>query len=431
METGFYVILTVFDNYFRHQPAPEGEESSFVGNWDFTDPCNRNNCNCSKGKPQKNRGINKLIKQEKPEVERKLDKPRTKAYTSFHRRLQATKDMMQQNVDFVLNRNLGMYGTFKPVTGVDTVPSLPNPNYSNAADSPISGVPSPLVVTPNQPATGSQNGDPTMPTLSPHPPNPKTSDRECRLSQSSGEVPEDPGGGSNNINIFNVKLENGISEGVSRVIPTSEMNGHIYPAYGAPRNISGVIKRPVLPCKSYDDEEPKEESLYDFEALDWIDNPVKKLKLDSSVKLSATKGGLPSRGLRKSPSPPVDPFEFSDEASSFGAGPLFSAGTKRKNRSSTDNSFTKPSPYGKRQEEDRKSLDCKEDKDLGGMGSPTGQATTLTRTDDLVVTMDDLDQLFEPSTDEDSNGPETDVCTHVCDDNLWKLIFLGVISCGN
>lgn len=218
------------------------------------------------------------------------------------------------------------------------------------------------------------------------------------------------------------------------------------------------LKRPVLPTSSYEgleDDEPTTESLYDYSSLyAWLQVPIKRLKPDSRLELRLSRNSRssvgdnlpsPAASFKKEPltpqmpmdmdmiaSPkPADPYEFVDDFPTT----VSMAGFKSKNETSKEDE--KPArdasatvtasatgttqPSGSSPAEATPSTatnaapvagaappkDSKSGVNLDSMGSPLTpktQSTTqsLLREKDLVVTYEDLDQLFDTS-DDDTN----------------------------
>ncbi|XP_076453407.1 mediator of RNA polymerase II transcription subunit 13-like [Babylonia areolata] len=170
----------------RSQETGGGEESSTSGLWTFSDPSSKVPCNCakhvktkaamqtkSKSSSKKDKDCEKeKTDKEKGEKEEKkterLERQQSRHGRSsvpFHRRqTQVQDDVLQFDVERVMS-HLPPNPAFLP-TGSTTIPpqggSTPVPDVP--MDTPTSA-PSPLDPPPNLPSL-----EPTMPTLSPHPP---------------------------------------------------------------------------------------------------------------------------------------------------------------------------------------------------------------------------------------------------------------------
>ena len=180
------------------------------------------------------------------------------------------------------------------LSGSGGLPALRNGVFEQqSVDSPHSAAPSPLMVPQIQPST-SHNGDPTMPTLSPHPPPAKHPDKDA--SNGPGDLHDAGLATTTNVGVVSAPVS--VAESADTE-PKSE--GFLSPPYsnGTPGGGVGVkteaeerwldvqqqqrqparqerrpvelllLKRPLLPTNSYDDDtELITESLYDFKALD-------------------------------------------------------------------------------------------------------------------------------------------------------------------
>lgn len=95
--------------------------------------------------------------------------------TPFHRRSPLSEDMLMHDYDNIIVQR-GM--NEMPFSNFKTQGSTPQMGQfnrttsydNNSGGSPHSGAPSPLVASHSQPSDGHSASDPTMPTLSPHPP---------------------------------------------------------------------------------------------------------------------------------------------------------------------------------------------------------------------------------------------------------------------
>ncbi|XP_064647452.1 mediator of RNA polymerase II transcription subunit 13-like isoform X2 [Lineus longissimus] len=439
----------------RTQPVDgSGDENGMLGNWDFGEPIQKSHCGCSKLK-SKNRSAlsaqnkektlssnSKYMKLEKVE---KSDKQQSKqSRTPFHRRLEHSEDVVHSNdLDFVMQRvHVAPLTNFKgAVTQANvSLPSLRTTNYDQAVESPNSAVPSPLVASHSQPAITQSASDPTMPTLSPHPP---VKNNEKDLSHTNHVQPESQTingvtggnvtmnssgfvGGQASADVYNKPLGS---------VPKCEPLSIPYqaPVESKPDVVSNWLdlhkheathhpglKRPQLPAASYEeDEEPMGKSLYDFATLNaWLLRPVKKARSNHRTDGHSNSSGSRSLSSHSTPSPVTsclpmhDPYEFSDESSTNATG-FCSRGF----RASRDDSF----PGGR--------LIKQEDDDMGDLGSPQTPGaqlgtTSLMSEKDLVPTITDLDRIFDTSGEEDNDDtfqePMGNGGSRLCDDAVIK-----------
>ena len=139
----------------------------------------------------------KHVKNEKSDKAERGEKGRHgRNATPFHRRVGHNDALLQQNMDVMMQRlpPSALASIRLGSGGGQNIPQLPirgsNANtVENNVDSPHSAAPSPLNISQIQPSV-SQNGDPTMPTLSPHPPS-KSSEKDLSASGSlHGDVQE-------------------------------------------------------------------------------------------------------------------------------------------------------------------------------------------------------------------------------------------------
>ena len=140
-------------------------------------------------------GVNKHGKADKSERSRHL-----RSLAPYHRRSISSQMAPDSDLNLALPRNSKLSSVCSSTAptmvnngaaSTSGIPHLQN-NVSTSggsgggggipADSPHSAAPSPLMASQSQPSI-SQNGDPTMPTLSPHPP-PKNAERDAAGSES-------------------------------------------------------------------------------------------------------------------------------------------------------------------------------------------------------------------------------------------------------
>ncbi|GFO14516.1 mediator of RNA polymerase ii transcription subunit 13 [Plakobranchus ocellatus] len=174
------------------QPSP-------VGVWNFTDPAGKVNCNCVRHR-KKLQGKSILGKHGKSDKVEKLDRRLSRNSVPFHRRSPQMDDFLQFDVDRMMTQPSQQHlqqqqqqlnPAFCPTGGVTTsstagsVQGTAVPTQGGRSSTPImsgSGGEVPTMDTPNsapspldeptaqQPSGSSSSMDPTMPTLSPHPP---------------------------------------------------------------------------------------------------------------------------------------------------------------------------------------------------------------------------------------------------------------------
>ncbi|XP_013416581.1 mediator of RNA polymerase II transcription subunit 13-like isoform X2 [Lingula anatina] len=442
-----------------------GIEENTVGNWDFVDPVQKAHCSCTKLKGNKQRlgfGQNKSGlpggKEKRGDKLEKTEKEKSRlsrGMTPFHRRSPLSDDLLTQDLDIMIQRGSGgLQGTGNgadyPFSGYKSQPgsNLPQfrtPNFEQGGMGiPRSDAPSPLVATHSQPCEGGQSSDPTMPTLSPHPP-PKIQDKDH--VSSANTVPQESCNLPSQETTATANCNDGFTAGKMNGLPPKGNNfmppyhRHMpEPKVEYPHSKSWLdaqrhklegqgVKRPMLPCKFYDREEMQEsgELLYDFGLLNaWLSHPVKKFRGDGDpdsppmVKPEPRHPHgyghpqvSPKQHSQTSSGPPVDPYEFSDESSS-------NAGSFRPRslRNSRDE-FSRPSPFSRQMEEESRESaagrgsDSKEDRhghgDMGPIGSPLTpggsgpmSSASLMRESDIRPSMNDLQNIFDTS-DDDSN----------------------------
>lgn len=231
----------------------------------------------------------------------KADKPqsRHRSATAFHRRSTLADDILQSEADLMVQRLSGYSAGFKSpgmppqqpgaqAGGVMPQSNNTSFNTEHSVDSPHSAAPSPLVATPIQQPI-KQDLDPTMPTLSPHPPS-KSDSKDSTGTTNGHPDSQDPG----STDMFNkdtsaVKLElcNGdikaeLSSAGQGSITTNTVTTSVPAAPTASATSPDThpkqqtecrgLKRPVLPSLMYrdTDEELVTDSFYDFDSFnDW------------------------------------------------------------------------------------------------------------------------------------------------------------------
>ena len=219
------------------------------------------NPNQNKGAPLPTNKHLKVEKGDKPEKGRHAGR----SALSFHQRAVRGDDALRH-----LDAAMDSVGAYTGRKGVLTMPV--GASYDHSLDSPHSAAPSPLLASQIQPSVN-QNGDPTMPTLSPHPP-PKPGEKGAGGGaggeRQDGGVGGDPyakappsGGGGDKTEGEEaaVKAEGAPSEwadAVQRTQPPAQQQACEPPS----------LKRPRLPTSLYtDSDDLVTASLYDFSPL--------------------------------------------------------------------------------------------------------------------------------------------------------------------
>ncbi|CAH0563743.1 unnamed protein product, partial [Brassicogethes aeneus] len=232
------------------------------GSWDFVEPSRRTNCTCSKCRKQ-SAGAASSSRWRSDGGGGKGSGRAAAAggggRVPFHRRAPPSQ---QQPPPPSITANAPPPGTPDRCPGSYTPqggpPSYPRTQESTAipsVGSPPSVAPSPLPNPSSQPASVPP-GDPTMPTLSPHPP----------LTAEKTRTPDEPP----------KSVE-------SRLNSPADCKGESQASgAGAP-----ALKRPILSSKEYEaalgEEEETLEMLYDYSTLiAWLNHPVKRFKPDGA-----------------------------------------------------------------------------------------------------------------------------------------------------
>lgn len=453
----------------KSTPSEVTSESDPVGHWDHADPTQKTGCSCSKWKKSKQQA-----NQPKPVVssantnsqsgaggkrgERndKLEKQQlrhARGITPFHRRSPINDELPVVDMELSSSQRLTVppnpsyqfkgSSTAAVPTGLPQLrTSLLDPISSGA--SPHSSAPSPLVASHSQPASVTQT-DPTMPTLSPHPPASKEND--LPVGEESGPTDTHDLPHSNTVISpldLNKEGPKSISDQVfspystpldqnktSDIINWTQSQG----TNTATTESTQGLKRPCLPAKTY--EEPMEDDvlsdrLYDYSALDaWLNHPVKKFKLEPKTEMKQCRPGSMSEnqpspmntGLVKELDSPqsqlssdnvssktADPYEFVEETPAIVNMPGF----KSKNETAAKDdeavkgeagnghptpaaSETAPFPAAKESSFSNDSVASPPTPI-----NPSSIKNKLLTSQDLQPTYNDLDQLFDTS-DEDCN----------------------------
>ena len=204
-------------------------------------------------------------------------------------------ELLQHDIELVAQRMPAGFATFK-TPGMTPGGSIPNLGHNRSfgdvsVDSPHSAAPSPLVATPGAPAVN-HNADPTMPTLSPHPPI-KREEKEtastpgAQIDLQLEPQTNGPDGFTDNNNakdpnvvnsVITTKPEPGevtLVEGVTvtATIPT-EVKAEVSIVEAKLSLEARGLKRPMLPTKDYEDENnfANLAAIYDFKPLQawWV-----------------------------------------------------------------------------------------------------------------------------------------------------------------
>ncbi len=243
-----------------------------------------------------------------------------RAATPFHRRNTITDELLQHDIDLMTQQLPPYGGGAGGGRGAQQLPLRSTSSAYEPIDSPHSAAPSPLVASQSQPSQVN-NGDPTMPTLSPHPPvikeeKPAVSSSVAPPPESqdaSGGVTSTPSTGGPSTpgacatpgsSLSGASLPNGtLTTLVNATTVPSDMFSNSKGPQGPNQNslltakselaallmdtvkvenvncwldsekaktgLNGGLKRPLLPSKGYDDSQDEliTEALYDFNML--------------------------------------------------------------------------------------------------------------------------------------------------------------------
>ncbi|RUS84802.1 hypothetical protein EGW08_007417 [Elysia chlorotica] len=427
------------------QGQQQAQQAPPVGVWNFTDPAGKVNCNCVRHR-KKLQGKLLAGKHGKSDKVDKFDRRLSRNSVPFHRRSPQMDELLQFDVDRMMTQPSSQHlqqqqqqqapnPAFCP-TGSVTTSSAVTPSSQGAVRSstPImsggvggevptmdtpSSAPSPLdEPSAQQPNTNSSSMDPTMPTLSPHPP----SNTGALNGQTDVVVKtEEPGAGCKTLAVlgpgaaespqqFSWRSVTSKTESISHWV-NSHQQRHQPAAdrqhqHAECKLFDTSLKRPSLPTKGSDtDSEQGMDALYDFDSLNnWISLPIKKGRFESlgdslSGDLIVASSSFPSHSrstpILPSPSPPhPDPYEFSDEASKD------PKTLTTRSRPSRDD-MSRPSPLGKMVW----SESCFDSLTLASPLTPGG---SLTRERDIQImgTLHDLQQIFpsDSSSDDDNDA---------------------------
>ncbi|KAL4223449.1 Mediator of RNA polymerase II transcription subunit 13-like [Mactra antiquata] len=432
-------------------------EEMMNGTWDFSDPTSKTSCNCTRlrGKNKATGGIpGKPLEKKKSEKTLERQQSRLNRTTPFHRRNQLMEEYVQYDMDMFMPRapissvGLTPSGTQVSVAGTTSVQQIPQGPASTDAtnvcsaniESPASNAPSPLEDSHNHSQMENvASMDPTMPTLSPHPPVLKTSEKESvpKISHVDPNL-------SQNVNVNNsTVLVNGVTSDTNpfhkpHSVLKQENITLSQPVTWAQQSLESTkaninswlrsqqkqvdynksFKRPCLPTTGADNDDLVTMSLYNFDSVsNWSEYPLKKVCYDRTELMngiqdlrSSSNSGQNHRPLKSlSPQPPApDPYAFSDESSSTPA--TISRGSMRNSR---EDLFQKPFKDEEKPDVVKNGNDGfgfkdeRSNMDFNSIASPPTTPGTqmgggsLTRDVDLKPNISDLDNLFE--TDSDSN----------------------------
>ncbi|XP_077995263.1 mediator of RNA polymerase II transcription subunit 13-like isoform X2 [Glandiceps talaboti] len=379
--------------------------------------------------------------------------------TSFHHRSSLNDDLMSMDHD-ATNQRLGISQP-QLITSAHQDPNakkkipLQNQQVKQASsletgqtDSPHSAVPSPLYPPPNT----NSNAERTMPTLSPYPPprpgsesevtNSVTSTGFTRTDSQLGASGESLDSNLNEGNITGRTLEHILNDRDADE-ENSKQEELLWQCYKLPQSEEVNFKRPALPANKFEDDHLLSgnlETLYSLnEETEFYQQPVKKLKCEYKVEIEESVFSksliMPLSLEPKVPQPPspepVDPYEFMEDPSTQ-SGPLFPRnrgkdGKKGRGILQRRNSIRKQQDKKKQEEEQKKAEEERQKQEqnqskeqasdknplrspLSGLPAarPDPTAKIFMRETDLVVTANDLDQLFESSDDDDGPGQPFD-----------------------
>lgn len=449
-------------------------EESVASTWDFSDPTARTSCNCSRlrGKNKSSSGLpGKQLEKKKGDKTLERQQSRLLRTTPFHRRTQTIEDFVQYDMDMFMPRvaassnvNSGLQGAGTANTPAQQQPSSQQPQTQAQAssssdtvnvsatsiDSPSStGAPSPLEDSHTH--AQMENGasmDPTMPTLSPHPPslknvdkdqlvqkNPAGSDSLISQNISNNNASVLINGVTNDTNAFHKPQS--VLKSENSALSQHPLSWNHQSLESTKANINSwlrtqqkqvdhkTFKRPCLPTLDSDHDELITDSLYNFDSVSsWSNFPLKKVCYDRTELMNgiqdlktSSNSGQNHRPLKSiSPQPPApDPYAFSDESSSTPA--TMSRGSMRNSR---DEMFQRQSPFREEEKPDLtrngESFGFKEDRSNMEFSSITSPPTTpgthtggtsLTREVDLKPQYSDLDNMFDTDSDDDAFVPQS------------------------
>ncbi|WAR03620.1 MED13-like protein, partial [Mya arenaria] len=433
--------------------ADSTTEDGQTGIWNFADPCSKSACNCSRLRGAKNKASSGMPGKQldKKKGDRGPERQQSRMFRSapFHRRNQTVDDFVQYDMDAFVSRIPQGMSQNSGVSASNSA-STPIPQGSTSAgsegattvgtvniESPASNVPSPLEDSHNHAnLEGGVAMDPTMPTLSPHPPALKHGDKE--MGGANKPVQSVDPSTSQNVNIGNNTsvMVNGVTSdnnafhkpllsNVLKLDPNSGINNSInwnqQSLESTKANINSwlrsqqkqsdhkTFKRPCLPTVDGDTEQLATDSLYNFDSVsNWSEFPLKKMCLDRSSEMlngiqdthiNFGQNHRPMKAASPLQPPAPDPYAFSDEASST------PATLSRSVRNSRDDIFQRPF---KEEEKSGENFGFKDERnmDIGSLTSPpttpgTQVSGSLTREEDLKPKACDLDKIFD--SDSDSN----------------------------
>ncbi|UYV61282.1 MED13L [Cordylochernes scorpioides] len=429
-----------------HEATPNDDP---LGQWGFCDAFNRTNCSCSRCGKSKSQP---LLKPGDSAGSNTSSKQRLKNLGAFHRRTQETASAVE------LDNYVAATPAPNPTTTIPTstfqykVPgtlrsTTPNGLPQLFGQPSIIGSPHPS--TPLLDGPNSSSTDPTMPTLSPHPPplhreegedggaRPATESLDQTVpppsssSQSPITLPEvksepKPASTAAPEQIFSpyqMTLEKGSVEGS----PAPASSAAAAPTPAAPPAAAAAptqpgLKPPVLPTSTnFDPEETNFNSLlYDYSSLTqplWEGPPPKRqrrMHKNWSQKAEFAGGNDPlSKEAMDADLPlkPIDPYEFNDEFDESSPSAFrnkMEVFIKEEEKAATNPAAATTTPQmgpltPKPQPDETPAAPPNADLGVVSPPTPRNQGASLTREEDLQVTEHDLEQLFDTSSDESAD----------------------------
>ncbi|KAH3888561.1 hypothetical protein DPMN_012599, partial [Dreissena polymorpha] len=445
----------------RHNEGSLEEGQS--GIWDFADPTTKTTCNCSRLRGVKNKAGSSLAGKQldKKKTDKTLERQQSRLLRAvpFHRRQQAIEEYSQIDMDMSMPRVTagmpqgGLNGVAGAMGGGSDIPHVSTSGNSDmvcnvSMESPASNAPSPLEESHNHgQMENTVTIDPTMPTLSPQPPAMKHGDKDPASVGGLKPIQNVNLSSASNSTNSNVLLNSVMTNGDTHAFhkphftsgfkpdATSSSVGGLHWNHQSLENTKANInswlrsqqkqsdhktfKRPCLPSSDGDPDSFSADSLYNFDSVsNWSDFPLKKMCFERIEMLNGIQDPMVNtnnnnfnpnqRPLQSlSPTPAADPYAFSDESSATPAGTPMS----RSMRNSRDDIFQRPSPY-REDEKGPEIFGFKEERNSMEFGSLTSPPTTpgalmsssLTREEDLKPQESDLDNLFQPDSEDNDDA---------------------------
>ena len=206
----------------------------------------------------------------------------------FHRRNQINEDFFHFDVDMFMPQVASTNTSCVPPSGASTQGGVGNSQGSQVVmnagevvtsmDSPASNAPSPLVEPYNQQVDSAHNSDPTMPTLSPHPPS-KTGEKDASAKTQTTESLTANSALVNGVASDNVFTKPHIHVTTKAENVTSPYSWNQQTLENTKANINSWLrsqqkqvehkglKRPSLPSVQNDSDELVTDSLYNFDSV--------------------------------------------------------------------------------------------------------------------------------------------------------------------